>query len=129
MILVGVGIMIAIPIVAAKFLPGEGSLGRWDCSSFWAAAWCWWKTSHRLHDDAAITFAITSVAFLTAVFGFAALRVDQFQNAKPMMAAICADEKRGRSLFVASPVADRHVSLLPRKHGVLRRQAGDEMRR
>ena len=69
-------------------------------------AWCWWKTLRTGSiDDAAITFAITSVAFLTAIFGFAALRVDQFQNAKPMMAAICADEndERGRSRFSLAP--------------------------
>jgi len=52
------------------------------------------------------------VAFLTAIFGFAALRVDRFQNAKPMMAAIRADEgeagsshKRGQTPFPMSPIA------------------------
>ncbi len=32
-----------------------------------------------------------SVVFLTAVFGFASLQVDKFQNARPMIAAIRAD--------------------------------------
>ena len=35
-----------------------------------------------------------SVVFLTAVFGFAVLRVDRHQNAKPMIAAIHADWQR-----------------------------------
>jgi 4-amino-4-deoxy-L-arabinose transferase-like glycosyltransferase len=103
MIVVGVGIMIAVPIVAAKYLPGEGSLGRLGLLLVLGGAWCWWKTSRRLYSDAAITFAITSVAFLTAVFGFATLRVDRFQNAKPMMAAISADEEKGSELFSSHP--------------------------
>jgi 4-amino-4-deoxy-L-arabinose transferase-like glycosyltransferase len=104
LIVVGVGIMIAIPILAdgkvltipiltQGFLPGEGRLGLLGLLLALGGAWCWWKTSHGQCNDAGITFAVTSVAFLTAVFGFAALRVDQFQNAKPMMAAILADEK------------------------------------
>jgi 4-amino-4-deoxy-L-arabinose transferase-like glycosyltransferase len=91
-ILVGVGIMIAIPLVAAKYLPGEERLGLFGLIPVLGGAWCWWKTSRGLHEQAAITFAIMSVAFLTAVFGFGALRVDPFQNAKSMMTAVCADE-------------------------------------
>jgi 4-amino-4-deoxy-L-arabinose transferase-like glycosyltransferase len=108
-ILVGVGLMIAIHFVAAKYLPGEQSLGRLGLLLVLGGGWCWWKTWHRQPEEAAITFAITSVAFLTAVFGFAALRVDRFQNAKPMMAAICADENKiltaSSSLAPSSPIA------------------------
>ena len=112
MIVVGIGFMIAISLLAPKFLPGEGSLGWLGLLLVLGGAWCWWKTSHKLGEDAAITFVITSVAFLTAIFGFAALRVDRFQNAKPMMAAIRADEgeagsshKRGQTPFPMSPIA------------------------
>jgi 4-amino-4-deoxy-L-arabinose transferase-like glycosyltransferase len=117
MLVVGTGIVIAIPILAdgklftfpvlAKgLLPGEGPLGQLGLLLVLGGAWCWWKTSRKLYTDAAITFAITSVAFLTAVFGFAALRVDQFQNAKPMMAKICADEngeEKAAGIFGAHP--------------------------
>ena len=67
-------------------------------------AWCWWKTAHGQHQQAAAAFAVTSVAFLTAIFGFAALRVDRHQNAKPMIAAIRADwEKESQPPPVAAP--------------------------
>ena len=102
-ILVGVGIMIAIPLVAAKYLPGEERLGYLGLILIVGGAWCWWKTLRKEFGEAAITFVVTSVAFLTAVFGFATLRVDEFQNAKPMMAAICADEKGG--VKPVSPIA------------------------
>ena len=110
--------------------PARDRWDAWDCFSCSAARGAGGRRRTSCTSDAAVTFAITSVAFLTAVFGFAALRVDRFQNAKPMMAAICADEtKRGQESFPSHPsIADRHLSLLPREHRVLRRQAGDEMR-
>lgn len=92
-ILVGAGIVIAIPIAAAKFLPGEGPLGLLGLLLVFGGAWCWWKTAHGRYYDALFAFTLMSIVFLTAVFGFGTLRVDRHQNAKPMMAAICADEK------------------------------------
>jgi 4-amino-4-deoxy-L-arabinose transferase-like glycosyltransferase len=108
MIAVGVGIVIAVPFIAAKFLPGEGRLGLLGLLLVLGGGWCWWKTSRGLYSDAAITFVITSAAFLIAVFGFAVLRVDRFQNATPMMAAICtdeekADEEKGSGVFSPHP--------------------------
>lgn len=104
MILVGVGIAIAIPLLAAKVLhlPGEESLGQLGLLLVLGGAWCWWKSSCKKYGEAAITFAITSVAFLTAVFGFAAQRVDPFQNAKPVMALIRADDTAAGT---TSPIA------------------------
>jgi hypothetical protein len=55
--------------------------------------WCWWNTARNRHQEAAVAFAVTSVVFLTTLFGFAALRIDRYQNAKPMIAAIRADWK------------------------------------
>ena len=89
-ILAGVGIVIAVPIVAAYRLPGEEWLGLVGLILVLGGGWCWWESAHQRRRRAATVFALTSVAFLTAVFGFAALRVDQHQNAKPMIAAIHA---------------------------------------
>jgi 4-amino-4-deoxy-L-arabinose transferase-like glycosyltransferase len=111
MIAVGVGIVIAVPFIAAKFLPGEGRLGLLGLLLALGGGWCWWKASRGLYNDAAITFVITSAAFLIAVFGFAVLRVDRFQNATPMMAAICADDEKGLGVFSShprSPIATYH---------------------
>jgi 4-amino-4-deoxy-L-arabinose transferase-like glycosyltransferase len=106
MILVGVGIMIAIPIAAAIYLPGEAVLGLVGLIPLLGGAWCWWHTAHDRHRQAAIGFAVAAVVFLTAMFGFAALRVDRHQNAKPIIACIFADsgiqKASGRS---APPIA------------------------
>ena len=90
----GVGIMAAIPIVAACVLPGEGPLGLVGAILVLGGAFCWRATARNEHRKAAVAFALMSVVFLTAVFGFAVLRVDRHQNAKPMIAAIHADWQR-----------------------------------
>ena len=107
-ILVGVGIMvamIAISTVTAIYLPGEAWIGAVGLILVAGGGCCWQATAHDRHQRAAVIFAVTSVAFLTAVFGFAALRVDRFQNAKPMIAAICADEEKGSGVFSSQPVS------------------------
>lgn len=106
MIVVGLGIMIAIPIVvmATNFLPGEGWLGCMGLPLVLGGGWCWWTTSRGEYQAAAIAFAVASVVFLTAAFGIGTVRVDRFQNAKPMIAAICADEGvKGPELSTARP--------------------------
>ena len=72
-------------------LPGEEWLGLVGLILVLGGGWCWWESAHGRRRRAATVFALTSVVFLTAVFGFAALRVDRHQNAKPMIAAIRAD--------------------------------------
>ena len=102
MILAGVGIMIAIPIVAAIYLPGEAVLGLVGLIPLIGGGWCWWKTAHDRHQEAAIALVATAVVFLTAIFGWAALRVDRHQNAQPMIAAIRADSGDTASVPIAT---------------------------
>jgi 4-amino-4-deoxy-L-arabinose transferase-like glycosyltransferase len=96
-ILAGVGIVIAIPIVAAIYLPGEWVLGLVGLILVLGGAWCWRETAHGRYLQAAVSYAIVSVLFLTAVFGCAVLRADCHQNAKPMIAAIRAEGGKGDS--------------------------------
>jgi 4-amino-4-deoxy-L-arabinose transferase-like glycosyltransferase len=91
LILVGIGIMIVVPIVTAFCLPGEATLGLVGLIPTIGGGWCWWKTARGQHSQALVAFAVTAVVFLTAIFGFAVLRVDHHQNARPMIAAIRAD--------------------------------------
>lgn len=91
MIIAGVGIAIAVPIVAAIYLPGEELIGLVGLILVVGGGWCWWKTAQHQHREALIGLTVTAVVFLTAMFGFAAQRVDRHQNARPIMAAIRAD--------------------------------------
>jgi hypothetical protein len=103
MILAGLGITIAIPIVAAIYLPGEEVLGVVGVIPLAGGVWCWWKTARQQHRQAAIGLAVTAVTFLTIMFGWGISRVDRHQNAQPMIAAIRAHEK-GASLMIP-PIA------------------------
>ena len=91
MIAVGLGLIVVVPFITAKILPGEAVLGLVGIIPCVGGAWCWWKASQNRHREAAIAFAVTSAAFLIATFGFAVLRVDQHQNAQDLMAAIEKD--------------------------------------
>ena len=48
-VLVGVGIMIAVPIVAAKYLPGEEWLGLVGLILVVGGGWCWRETARNRH--------------------------------------------------------------------------------
>jgi 4-amino-4-deoxy-L-arabinose transferase-like glycosyltransferase len=91
MVLVGIGMMIAIPIVTNLYMPGEWPLFMLGFVPLLGGAWCWSKTSQGRHRQAIVSFNVTAVVFLTAIFGFAALRVDAYQNSRPMMTAIESD--------------------------------------
>jgi len=95
-ILTGLGIIVAIPIVAAYYLPGEALIGLVGLIPLVGGAWCWRETSRGRNRQAMGVFAVMSVLFLTAVFGFAALYVDRHQNAEPMIAAIREDCGQGK---------------------------------
>ena len=91
MIVVGVGMMIALPIVAAFYLPGQWSLGLVGLILVVGGGWAFLSAERDRPRRAMATFAVTSVAFLTAMFGFAALRVDRYQNAPVVMQEIRRD--------------------------------------
>ena len=91
MILVGLGITIAVPIVASIYLPGDFVLGLIGLVPLVCGCWCWRQTARGRNQSAAIGFSICAVVFLTAMFGWGAVRVDRHQNSPSMMAAIRAD--------------------------------------
>ena len=94
LILVGVGIMIAVPIIAEHYLPGEQMLGLVGLIPLVGGGWCWWSSAHQRHRQALVGLAMTAIVFLTVVFGWGAGRVDRYQNAEPMIAAIQADSPK-----------------------------------
>jgi 4-amino-4-deoxy-L-arabinose transferase-like glycosyltransferase len=91
LILVGIALMIAMPLLASIFLPGEYVLGLLGLIPVVGGAWCWSNASRQQHRSAAIALAVTAVVFLTAIFGWAVARVDRYQNTRPAIVAIRAD--------------------------------------
>lgn len=91
LIVVGVGIMIALPIAAAWFLPGEGVLGLAGLPLVVGGGLCVYWSERVQARRTMIAFTVTSVVFLTGIFGFAVLRVDRHQIAPPLAAEIHKD--------------------------------------
>ncbi len=86
LIVVGLGIIVALPIVAAFFLPGEGFIGLVGLTLIVGGGLCIYYNRSGQPQRTMVAFAVTSAMFLAAMFGFATLRVDIHQNA-PVLAA------------------------------------------
>ncbi|MBN2580456.1 MAG: glycosyltransferase family 39 protein [Pirellulales bacterium] len=90
-VLVGLVILVAIPIATHFYTPGEEWLGVIGLILIIGGGWSWWLSEHRQPLRAVSVYAVTSAVLLTALFGFAALRIDRYQNARPLIAAIRRD--------------------------------------
>ncbi len=88
LVVVGVGITVAVPIVTAILMPGEYLLGLVGLTLLAGGGVFLYQLRHDRQRPTMVVFAVTSVVFLVGMFGFGALRVDRYQNAKPLIAAI-----------------------------------------
>lgn len=86
--LVGVGMIIALPLVASRYFPGEGWLGMAGLIPLIGAVLglVFFETD-RVR-SAGIAFGVMSVALTTFLFGFAINRVDRHQQNDVLLAAI-----------------------------------------
>jgi 4-amino-4-deoxy-L-arabinose transferase-like glycosyltransferase len=90
-IFVGLGMTVALPIVAWLLFPGEEWIGAIG-PILMLGGWLGLRFNARGDRLRAVQcYAACSVAFLTAAFGFVAIGIDRHQNARPMMAAIHRD--------------------------------------
>ncbi|MGD9126117.1 MAG: glycosyltransferase family 39 protein [Planctomycetia bacterium] len=79
-VLVGLGIIIAMPIVCYFIMPGEWLIGLVGLPLVIGGILCWRFSEARMPRKTMACFVISSTVFLVAMFGFAVLRVDQHQN-------------------------------------------------
>jgi hypothetical protein len=86
--LTGIGLLVALPFVARKFLPGEELLGLTGIILLIGAVVGYVLLRRERIQAACVSFAVTAVAFTTALFGFAVLRVDHHQQIHTLLAAI-----------------------------------------
>jgi 4-amino-4-deoxy-L-arabinose transferase-like glycosyltransferase len=99
LLIIGVGMAVALPIVSRIYLPGEALLGLLGIFPIMAGIWClvWFK--RRRPQTALSGFALISIVFLFAMFTVAARRVDRHQTAPLILASL--REKGGTSDLVA----------------------------
>jgi len=88
LVLVGIGMIIALPVVTAVYLPGEWPIALVGLPLVVGGAAVLFYLKRDCVSLAIRVFAVTSVVFLTAIFGLAALRVDRHQNAHVLLAEI-----------------------------------------
>jgi len=86
LVVVGVGISVALPIVAMFLLPGEEWIGLAGLPLVVGGVACLWFSEQDQTQRTMAAFTATAVVFLTAGFGVAVLGVDRHQNG-PLLAA------------------------------------------
>ena len=87
-IVVGIGIVVALPIVAHYVLPGEGVLGLIGLILVVGGGVLLWEFHHDRVGRALVGFTVMSAVFLVAMLALAAQRVDRHQVAPRLLAAI-----------------------------------------
>lgn len=88
LVVVGAGIMVALPIAALFILPGEGMIGLVGLTLVAGGLFCFYYNRRGESQRAMAAFAATSATFLAVAFGFAVLRIDAHQNAPVLAAAL-----------------------------------------
>jgi len=90
MVVVGLGALIALPIVAGIFVPGEWLLALVGPIVIAGGALYWRLAAGNRRRAALQVFTITAVAMLTFAFAFGAARVSRYRNATWLAATIQA---------------------------------------
>ena len=84
----GLGLAVGFPIAARLFTPGEEWLGLIGLVPVAGAGIFVYFSRQGRRQQAIASFALMSVLFLVGIFGLAAVRIDRFQEARPMMAQL-----------------------------------------
>ncbi|MCS7305515.1 MAG: glycosyltransferase family 39 protein [Thermoguttaceae bacterium] len=88
LVVVGIGLAVGFPIAAHLFTPGEEWLGLLGLLLPAGAGIFVYLTRRNRCRLAMSSFALMAVVFLVGIFGLAAVRIDRFQEARPLMAQL-----------------------------------------
>ena len=86
--LVGLAMAVVVPLLARRFLPGESLLGVLGLIPLLGALAAGALYYRQRFSAAAVVVAVTAAAFVTALFGWAVLRVDRHQENHQLLAVI-----------------------------------------
>ncbi|MFZ5830203.1 MAG: ArnT family glycosyltransferase [Planctomycetota bacterium] len=90
---VGAGLMIAMPIVAAILIPGEEAIGLVGLPLIAGGGLCWLYYRRAQWQRALVVFTATSVVFVTSIFAFAAARIDRHQHSAQLATSIFGEAR------------------------------------
>ncbi len=88
LVVVGLALAVGFPIAARRFIPGEEWLGGLGLVLPAGAGIFVYFSRQGRFGHAMASFALTTILFLVGIFGLAAVRIDRFQEARPMMAQL-----------------------------------------
>lgn len=88
--LVGIGVAIAVPVVAKRYLPGEEWLGLLGLVPLAGGVACIGLVAARSYRPASAALAATVVGFVTLLFAIGTERIDQHQASHRLWEAIYA---------------------------------------
>lgn len=87
-VVVGAGLGVGLPIAARIIAPGEEIIGIVGVIMAVGAGLSLWFYEHRQYQRVMPAYTLTTIAFVTAFFGFVLLRVDRHQYAKDLVATV-----------------------------------------
>ena len=88
LMVVGIGLVVAMPFVAAVVLPGEAWLGLFGLPLVAGGGLCLFYAWHNRPERFMPALVVTAIVFLVGIFGFAAVRVDSHQDTPALIAQI-----------------------------------------
>jgi lipid-A-disaccharide synthase-like uncharacterized protein len=90
-VVVGAGVGVGLPIAAMIVAPGEEIIGIVGLIMFAGAGLALWFYERKQYQRVMPVYALATVAFMTAIFGFVTLRVDRHQYAEDLVATLRAE--------------------------------------
>ncbi|QDU76164.1 Undecaprenyl phosphate-alpha-4-amino-4-deoxy-L-arabinose arabinosyl transferase [Bremerella volcania] len=93
---VGVVLVVALAILAAKFMPGEELVALVGLLLVVGGGLAWWRKSQQNYQQAFRVFAVTSMLFVVGLFSVIAQRVSDQQEISRLLAEIQAAEPGAR---------------------------------
>jgi len=85
LIVVGVGLIVGCAIAAKMFLPGEWMIATIGLVPLTGGMACLWLLRKNQLNRSLAVFAASAVVLATGMFGFCAVRIDQYQVSQPLM--------------------------------------------
>ncbi|HTN73629.1 MAG TPA: glycosyltransferase family 39 protein, partial [Pirellulaceae bacterium] len=87
-VIVGVALLVGLPQVSARFLPGEEWLGVLGIAPLLAGLLGWYFTARQMFQRAMLTYGASAIAFSTFGLALVTQRVDEHQRNDELLAAI-----------------------------------------
>ena len=88
---VGVAMMAVLPLVTARYVPGEQIVALLGLVPAVGGGLSWYFLARDRRRSYMAVFAAASVLFIAMFFGWAAVRIDRHQHSRPLMEEVRRD--------------------------------------